>query len=117
MSDHLPSELIYHAIRFPVLRPSSDDAPTSASGLPVCGQYDGNNLRLIVRTGLAPAQAWATFFHEVAHHALEKAGDAHQENAEGLCDWFGWLMVDLLAQNPALQRRVLEDMAPVWVPE
>jgi len=110
MPDHLPSELIYGAIRFPVLRPTADDAPTGPGG-PVCGQYDGNNLRLIVRTGLAPAQAWATFFHEVAHHSLEKAGDARQENAEGLCDWFGWAVVDLLAQNPELQHQLLKDMA------
>jgi hypothetical protein len=110
--DHLPCEITYRVVRFPVIRLQPEDMPTGLDGAPVCGQYDGNRLQLRVRMGLAPMQAWATLFHEVAHHSLEMAGDSRQESAESLCDWLGWAIVELLVQNPDLQCRLLMDLAP-----
>lgn len=109
MADHVPETLHYHNVALAVRRCARDDMPVPGSNL-VLGIYESDVLALRVRRDLVPAQAWATLFHELSHHLLETSGGAMDTGAEGLCDWFGWAVVDLLAQNPDLQHQFLKDM-------
>jgi hypothetical protein len=111
MADHLPFLLVYHNVAFPVLRCRAGDLPLGEDGATILGVYQSDILALQVRGDLAPAQAWSTLFHELCHHALETSGGSKEAGAEDLCNWFGWMMVDVLMQNPELQKQMLLDLA------
>lgn len=110
MADHLPLLLVYHSVAFPVLRCRAGDLPSGEDGATILGVYQSDTLVLQVRSDLASAQAWSTLFHELCHHALETSGGARDVGAEDLCNWFGWMMVDVLTQNPEVQKQILLDL-------
>lgn len=71
---------------------AEEENPVDEDGQKLLGSWDANTRRLVVRAGLNPNVAAATFFHEVVHSLLWDSGVQHffsKKKLEAICDAVG----------------------------